>query len=229
MACADGTTAQANKAEVFGDFSQHKEANERFYSCCKALLSFPPSRENERHFILAAIRRTLSLSKSFQQSVETCNGQMAVTLVRLHLDTLARFYALYWADETAGMSAESFSKDVASGKSVKDMKLRGSNEKASDRWLIQQISGLGDWIKNVYSTCSGAVHFSDFHINQLLQQAVPKERFEDGSLQVQMVIGPGEKDADPEMYREIMQAFLHISLMLATAVEHRCGMLPEQT
>lgn len=169
------------------------------------------------------------MSKSFRQSVESCNGQMAVTLVRLHLDTLARFYALYWAEETTGVTAESFSKDVASGQSIRNMKLRGSKEKATDRWLIQQISGLGAWIENVYSTCSGAVHFSDFHINQLFQQSAPKEKFEDGSLRVEMVIGPGEKDADPEMYREVMQAFLHISMMLATAIEHRCGMLPEET
>jgi hypothetical protein len=83
---------------------------------------------------------------------------MAMTLVRLNLDTLARFYALYWAEETDGMSAETFAREVAQGKSIKDMKFRGSKEKASDRWLIQQIESFGAWIPVVYKKTSGAIH-----------------------------------------------------------------------
>ena len=207
--------------EVFGDFSQHDRACEKLYDLVIELCQYPSERENERNYLLAAIRRTLSLSKAFRQAVESQNGQMASTLERLNLETLARTYALYWADETEGMSAETLSKAVSSGNSIRDMKLRGSKEKATDNWLIRQISGLGEWIKIVYDKTSGAIHFSDFHINQLLQQASPVEELEDGSLIARFIIGPGEKDADPELYREIMQAFLHISMMLVCAIEHR--------
>ena len=170
---------------------------------------------------MAAIRRTLSLSKAFRQAVESQNGQMAATLVRLNLDTLARTYALYWADETKGMSAEIFSKAISGGGNIRSMKLRGSKEKATDKWLIEQISGLGEWIPKVYNHSSGAIHFSSFHINQLLQQASPLQKLDDGSLIARFVIGPGEEDADPELYRELMQSFLHITMMLACAIEHR--------
>jgi hypothetical protein len=207
--------------EIFGDLSQHDRTCEDLYNLVAGLLQFPSTQENERNYILAAIRRTLSLNKAFRQAIESQNGQMAATLIRLNLDTLARTYALYWAEDTDGMSAETFSKAISDGQSIRNMKLRGANTKATDRWLIDQITNLEDWIPEVYKRTSGAIHFSNFHINQLLQQTSIIEQFDDGSLRVEFVIGPGEKDADPELYRELMQAFLHITMMFVCAVQHR--------
>ena len=90
--------------------------------------------EFERLYILAAARRTLSLIVAFQQSIECGNEQMAATIIRLNLDTVARFYALFWAEETQGMTAESFAKDVFQGRELRKMKLRNGKEKATDRW-----------------------------------------------------------------------------------------------
>ena len=209
------------KKEIFGDFSQYERARRDLYEICNFLFKFPRERENERNFLLAAIRRTLSLEEAFIQAVEARNGQMAMTLIRLNLDTLARLYAIYWAEETEGMTAETFAQSVAKGTNIRNMKLRGSKNKATDRRLIEQIEGLGAWIPDVYKRTSGAIHFSDFHITQLLQQAKPINRQDDGSLHVELSLGPGEKNADPELYRELKQAFLHISLMLVAAIQHR--------
>lgn len=129
--------------EVFGDFSQHDRTCEKLYDLVVELCQYPPERESERNYLLAAIRRTLSLSKAFWQAVDSQNGQMASTLVRLNLDTLARTYALYWADETEGMSAETFSKAISGGNSIRDMKLRGSKDKATDKWLSPSYSPEG--------------------------------------------------------------------------------------
>lgn len=207
---------------MFGDFSQYEEARHNLFEISTILFKFPEQHEYERYFLLAAIRRTLSLEVAFRQAVESCNGQMAMTLIRLNLDTLARLYALYWADETEGMTAELLAREVAHGKNIRDMKLRGSKEKASDRWLIRQIEGLGKWIPDVYTRTSGAIHFSDFHINQLLQQAKPVKMLDDSSLHAELSLGYGEREASSELYRELKQAFLHIMLMLIVAVRHRC-------
>ena len=206
----------------FGDWSQYEKLRSDLYCVCTKVLEFPQRHEHERHFLLAAIRRTLSLEKAFIQSVESNNGQMSMTLVRLNLDTLARFYTLYWAEQTEGMSAESLAKDIAQGKSIKDIKFKNSKDKATDQWLIQQIEPLGEWIPNAYKKTSGAIHFSDFHIKQLLQQFKTTKRLEDGSILAEASIGPAEKDADPELYREVRQAFLHISMMLVAGITHRC-------
>jgi len=208
--------------ELFGDFLQHDRATEDLYKICSEICRFPSQHEHERHYLLAAVRRTLSLNKAFRHAIESNNGQMAATLVRLNLDTLSRVYALYWADDTENMSAESFSMGVARGESIRSMRLRGSKSKATDRWLIEQIESLGDWIPEVYRRTSGAIHFSDFHISQMLMQATPVMRLDDGTLHANVVIGPGEKDAEPELYRELKQAYLHICLMLLTAIQQRC-------
>ncbi|WP_438281841.1 hypothetical protein [Pseudomonas alabamensis] len=214
--------SDSTSTEVFGDFCQYEKARSELFETSVMVLKFPRQHEHERNFLLAAIRRTLSLELAFRQAVEARNGQMAMTLVRLNLDTLARTYALYWAENTKGMTAETFARNVAQGKSIKDMKLRGSKEKASDRWLIRQIESLGEWIPEVYKRTSGAIHFSDFHIRQLLQQATPLKKDDDGSLHVRLALGAIEPGADPELYREVKQAFLHISMMLIVAIQHRC-------
>lgn len=154
---------------------------------------------------------------------------MAMTLVRLNLDTLARLYALYWAEQTPGMDAEALARAVAGGKSIKDMKLRGSKEKATDRWLIEQIEPLGDWIPDVYKTTSGAIHFSDFHIKQALQQLTPKLRTPDGALMAEIAFGPTDSNQDPNRFNELRQSFLHITMMLDAAISHRCSLAMSDT
>lgn len=207
---------------VFGDFVQYDRARDELMLICRQVFSFPEDNEFERYFLLAAIRRSLSLEAAFRQAVESCNGQMAVTIIRLSLDTLARVYALYWADETEGMTAESFAKDVAKGRSIRKMRLRGSKSMATDKWLIDQIKPLASWVEPVYLRTCGAVHFSDFHIQQLYQQMKKVKDHDDGAIIAQVTIGPGEKDADPELYREVKQAFLNIFMMLNCAIEYRC-------
>jgi hypothetical protein len=67
-------------------------------------------------------------------------------------------------------------KGYRAGKSIKNMKFKKSKENATDRWLIEQIKPLGKWIPIVYTKTSGAIHFSDFHISQLIQQFKAAER-----------------------------------------------------
>ena len=208
--------------DTFGNANQYDRLKKDLFDIVPTVCKISTNREHERYYLLAVIRRTLSLEKAFRQAVDSCNGQMASTLIRLNLDTLARLYALYWADETENMTSETFARDVARGKSIRNMKMRGSKSKATDRWLIQQIEGLGDWIPKVYEKTSGAIHFSDFHISQMLQQGKPISRLEDGSLHAEITIGATEKDAPQELYRELRQSFLHISLMLLVALKHRC-------
>jgi len=205
----------------FGDFAEHDQTIEDLYGLCGALGNFPDSSEYERIFLLAATRRTLSLNKAFRQAVESQNGQVVATLLRLNLDTVSRSYALYWAEHTEGMTAETFAKAVFEGKKINQMKFQGAKEKASDRWLIKKIEGLGKWIPEVYKRTSGAVHFSDFHIKQMLEQAENVRTFDDGLLHCTLVIGPDEKGADLELYREYMQAYLHITMIFVNLLRHR--------
>ncbi|MBA0361036.1 hypothetical protein D7V18_05215 [Stenotrophomonas maltophilia] len=206
----------------FGGSGWYRRTRADLYAAATHLFAFQRERECERYFLLAAIRRTLSLEMAFRQAVDSKNGQMAMTIVRLNLDTLARTYALYWAEQTPGLTAEEFARRVASGVSIKDMKLRGAKEKASDRWLIDQIKPLADWIPDVYRRTSGAIHFSEFHIAQMLQQSKKKGAEGDGSVLIRLALGPTDEVRSPTRYREVSQAFLHITMMLIALLKHRC-------
>lgn len=189
------------------------------------IMKLPEECEFEKLYLLAAIRRTLSLLISFRHSVEVGNEQMAATILRLNLDTVARTYILFWAEETPGMTAETFAADVFNGKSIHKMKFRGSSDKARDWWLIEQISGLDVWVKDVYRETSGAVHFSDFHLKRVLQQHTRKEKLPDGSLMIELAFGGTEKHTSPDSYRIMQQAFCHITALLLVAIQDRCGLL----
>ena len=180
--------------------------------------------EMEKLFLLAAIRRSLSLLAAFRHSVETGNEQMAATILRLNLDTLARVYALFWAEETPDMTAESFAKAVFSGEPIKKMKLRGAKEFATDAWLIKQISSLDDWIESVYRDASGAIHFSNFHMKRVIAQSTANTQLSDGSIHLTLAFGGTEKDSKLEDYARIQQGFCHITALLLWPIQDRCGL-----
>ena len=193
-------------------------------SLISPITGLPDQYEMEKLYLLAAIRRSLSLLISFRHSVEVGNEQMASTILRLHLDTLARIYALSWADDTSNMTAESFAKDVFADKPIRKMKFRGSKNLATDAWLIKQISGLDTWIEDVYRDTCGAVHFSKFHMERVLAQSTDSTEISDGSLRLNLAFGGTEKDSKPEDYARIQQAFCHITALLLWPIQDRCGL-----
>lgn len=209
-------------AVMVGDFPDLDRVKRDLDECALAVTRHPDCQEFERIYVLAAVRRTLSLIVAFRQSITVGNEQMAATLLRLNLDTVARFYALFWAEETNGLSPELFARKVFEGEAIKNMKLRNQNQKASDRWLIDQIDGLGPWIKNVYKETSGAIHFSDFHMKRLMSQAKVKDGTEEGT-SVWLVLAGTE--TDPGNYTILTQAFNHICQLLVCAMQDRCGLL----
>lgn len=217
----------SNILEELHDFSLYDRVKTDFEQIFAATLNLPDHTVYERHFIWGAMRRTHSLSLAMRQSIEAKNGQMTATLIRLNLDTLARFYALYWADETPELTSETLSKEVFDGRSIKDLKLRGAKEKATDRWLIEQITGLANWIPEVYKNASGAIHFSESHIHQVISsQSHTEETMPDSEFQIaQVSMSPVDQNPNLTDYRNAKTAFLHISMMLAGAMKHRVEQL----
>lgn len=208
-----------------GNYPLLDQIKENLNTCAIAAIDLKDIQEFEKIYIFAAIRRTLSLMVAFRQSVEVGNEQMAATILRLNLDTVARFYALFWADETDGMCAEIFAKQVFDGAQINHMKFRNSSDRATDAWLISQIETLGPWIKDVYKSTSGAIHFSGFHMERVLQQAESHTPQEEGGVKVWLTLGGTERIDHPNQYEIIKQAFTHTCELLVCAMQDRCGLL----
>lgn len=219
---------------LMGDFPELDRIQMDLEKCAITATRFGADRQFETLYILAACRRTFSLMVSFRHSLVVGNEQMAATILRLNLDTVARFYALFWADETEGLGAEKFAQNVTNGHSIRNMKLRqnGLPEKkkkpANDRWLIEQIEKLEPWIHDVYKQTSGAIHFSDFHIERTLQQSEGSTQEADG-VRYKILLGGTEKIRSPGQYNILRQAFAHICLLLLCAMQDRCGLLDRST
>ena len=105
-------TLENNASALVGNFPALDRIKDDLEMVILATTRHSEMGDFERLYILAAIRRTLSLLVAFRQSIVCENEQMAATIIRLNLDTVARFYALFWAEETDEMTAESFAKQV---------------------------------------------------------------------------------------------------------------------
>lgn len=99
-------------------------------------------------------QRSLQLISGFTVMVEQSNVVCAIPLLRLQLDNVMRFYALWLVpDPDQVLSA------LLSDTPFK--KLKSSNgRQLTDSYLAEQLSEHHPWVSNVYKRTSGFVHLS---------------------------------------------------------------------
>jgi hypothetical protein len=119
-------------------------------------------------YIYGILYRSYSLIDGFLQLVESNNFLCALSLVRLHIDSLCRLYA----PTISELNFEEFAHKVMYEEiQIRDLnskfkKSEFSFHKLTDNFLIKKISeekGL-EWIYKGYKSANGFVHFSDKHI-----------------------------------------------------------------
>lgn len=123
-------------------------------------------------FVLAAVKRALSLSTSIFELLDNEQALAAVTLARPHLDTLLRLHSLWLVrDPTAHVNA------IMSGERLDRQKDR-QGRALSDRRLMTALAaepGL-QWVATVYERASGFVHMSESTIYQIFSGGDPTTR-----------------------------------------------------
>lgn len=164
-------------------------------------------------YLLGIARRMLAQSAGFRRSVEDRNSLVAVSLVRMQLDTILRLYALYWVADP-----EEFARAVFAGKQVDRLKA-ADGELMKDKYLRDKLAERNPWVHSVYSETSGYIHFSQRHIFAALESNDEKPG------EFAFAIGPGDRDKPDSYYQEIMAAFLHINMMIRIAAEDWLDML----
>ncbi len=107
---------------------------------------------------LAAIKRVLSTSAAFRQLIEALNLISARAILRVHLDTVLRFYAVWLVD-----NPHDFAKKVIDGEQINHLKDRTGN-KMTDSYLAKVLSKDHKWIPTVYANLCGYVHLSSQHL-----------------------------------------------------------------
>jgi len=147
----------------------------------------------------AVTHRAMCLVSGFCDLIERKNFICAAALVRLMLDNLLRFYAVWLVD-----NPHDFATEFLKGKEIRKIKDRNGN-KMTDKYLVDQLSKEYPWLSNTYRETSGYIHLSSKHYFNTVREVHDKER------SITTAIGPFDTSITNEVREEAIDAMLEIS------------------
>lgn len=104
--------------------------------------------------------RALSLIEGFRVLLDSKNYMAASHLVRPYLDNFLRLFAAHLVK-----NPHEFANEVMKGKKVEEFFDKDNPKQAIKDWYLRnKASEKFPWIKEVYNTTSGYIHFSSKHI-----------------------------------------------------------------
>ncbi|WP_088324419.1 hypothetical protein [Polaribacter tangerinus] len=138
------------------------------------LKAITPKMEIFDIFLIAALNRTVNISKAYTSLIRDNNFIAAAPLVRINIDTLLRLYASIISE----YNRNTFASKVMGGELIKKMKLNGTKIKLDDRTLYLEISKVVgmEWVKEIYQAGNSFVHLEKSHIFSSLKIADETER-----------------------------------------------------
>lgn len=110
-------------------------------------------------------KRSMSLIKGFIEMIRQENFICAAPMLRMQLDNSLRFYAAFLVENPHELAI-----NFAEGKPIRNFKEKGTNNKLTDRLLVDRLSEHFPWIVEVYSKMSGYIHLSDLHLFNTLNK-----------------------------------------------------------
>lgn len=153
---------------------------------------------------IAALKRTWGNSDGFQTLIMSQNLVAARSLLRIQVDTLIRYHAVWLVEDP-----HDFANYVHRGERIDKYKCKDGT-KLSDFYLVSKLSQNYAWIKPVYESLCGYVHFSSSHINSSVK-AINENR-------VSFEIGP--KDSFPEFsWVEAVDCYSTIMMILFSYID----------
>lgn len=200
--------------EVRGRFADLDRARSELIQHCQHYLTRTEVHTHQHLYVIAAARRLLTQSRAFKNTVLDKNGQVASALLRLQLDTVLRLYAIFWVKDP-----ETFAKAVRGGKQINRISDRLKNQ-MTDKYLATKLTGTYPWIATVYENTSGLIHFSARHMVDVVE-------IDDATGQPLFKLFDDDGDVPLGYYREVVTAFLHVTMIAGTAIRdclHRLDM-----
>jgi len=107
--------------------------------------------------IISSLNRSMCLLRGFLDLIKSRNFICAAPLVRIQLDNGLRLFA-----GTLVNDPHQFTMKILEGIPVKNQEDNTGN-KMKDFYLVEKLSGLYPWVKEVYDHASGYVHLSEKH------------------------------------------------------------------
>jgi hypothetical protein len=120
---------------------------------------------------ISVSKRSMSLIRGFIEMIRQENFICAAPLLRMQLDNSLRFYAAFLVEDPHELARQ-----FADGKSIRSFKERGTNQKLTDRLLVDRLAEHYPWIVEVYEKTSGYIHLSDMHLSNTLGKKTGDQR-----------------------------------------------------
>ena len=124
----------------------------------KQLIAITPKMESFDLLLIAALNRTVNISKAYTTLIRDNNFLAAAPLVRINIDTLLRLYASIISE----FDRNTFASKVMGGELIKKMKLRGTKQDLRDDTLyieLSKIEGM-EWVTEIYKAGNSFVHLA---------------------------------------------------------------------
>jgi len=180
---------------IYKVLEQLKSYREKHFELGKSvLLSYSGAIYPLDLLVLATLHRSLCLLKGFVSLIETKNFTAAAPLIRLQLDNCLRLYA-----GTLVNDPHEFVKKIIKGIPIRNQKDR-SNQKMTDKYLVDKLTQQYTWIKKVYDNTSGYIHLSEKHVFNILRTSGEDHKFK-------LRITDSDEFIPDELYIEAIDAF----------------------
>jgi len=161
------------------------------------------------HFlVIGTAKKAIAVQSGFSRLIEERNLMCAGALLRLHVDTVARFSALWLVAD-----AELFAGQVIKRARVDRLKDR-SGARLTDRHLVKKLAEQLHWVESVYDVTSGFVHLSHEHI----LAAFRGTQENDEALRIE--IGAHDPHVSESSFVEAIEAFEHLTSILQDMFGH---------
>jgi hypothetical protein len=192
-----------------------RELSSAHHDVARALFTPTPRSLFHLDFVLvAALNRSLCLSKAFASLIEARNLVAAAPLLRLQIDTCLRLHAC-----TLVTDPDKFSVAVLGGESVRSLRERAGN-RMTDRYLLESISAYFPWLTQSYEHTNGYVHLSARHIFNALGVPEQLRKFTPGldDLPVNLKVSDDDHFVPSAVYREFVLHFNQVTSLVLEMV-----------
>jgi hypothetical protein len=106
--------------------------------------------------VIGALKRTLSLGHGLVAMVNTENMTCARAIVRMQIDTVSRILAYTYVADPEELAK----KVILDGVALKKFKSRDGIA-LTDKYLVDRMTETHSWVRTVYDSTSGEIHFSE--------------------------------------------------------------------
>jgi len=160
------------------------------------------------HVMMAAVKRSLSLTSGIGAMVKAQNMVCARALLRMHLDTVSRFLAYTYVENSGNVAT-----GVMGGAPLNRFK-SSDGKRLTDGYLVERMSRDHPWVSEVYKRTSGYVHFSESQFFDAIRSLSGDEE-RTLSLQISQI-----DDKFPETsWIEVVSCFRHLTGILLSILK----------